>query len=103
MKSRLELLNEMLAGDPNNAFARYGLAQEYANTGWLDEAVAEFQRLIQTSPDYTAAYYHGGKTLERMGRMAEARDFYQRGMEACRRLGNAHALAEMQGALEELA
>lgn len=102
MKSRLELLNEMLAQDPNNAFARYGLAQEYANTGRLEDAVVEFQRLIESSPEYTAAYYHGGKTLERLDRGGEARLLYQRGIEACRRTGNAHALSEMQAALDEL-
>jgi tetratricopeptide (TPR) repeat protein len=101
-KSRLEMLEEMIAQDPNNSFVRYGLAQEYANNGRLDQAVAEFRRLAEANPDYTAAYFHGGRALHKLGRIEEAREMYQRGIEACTRTGNAHALSEMQAALDEL-
>jgi len=30
---RISSLNEILSQDPNNAFARYGLAMEFANSG----------------------------------------------------------------------
>lgn len=101
-KSRLEQLQEMVAQDPNNNLVRYGLAQEYANSGRPEEALAEFTRLIETTPDYVAGYFHGGRTLGKLGRMDEARQMYRRGVEACSRTGNAHALSEMQAALDEL-
>ncbi len=102
MPSRVELLQQMIERDPNNEFARYALAQDYVSSGWLEEAWAEFARLIEINPDYTAAYFHGGKALEGLGRAEQAREVYQRGVAACERAGNAHALSEMRAALEEL-
>ncbi len=103
MNNRLETLQQMLAQDPNNTFVRYGLAQEYASNERLEEALAEFARLIELDPNYSSAYFHGGKILERLGRLDDARAMYERGVAACQRAGNAHALSEMQGALDEIA
>ena len=102
LKARVEILQEMVNQDPSSTFARYGLAQEYVNSGRLEEAVAEFVRLIEVNPDYTAAYFHGGRTLEKLGRAEEAREIYRRGLEACARVGDAHALSEMQAARDQL-
>jgi Flp pilus assembly protein TadD len=75
---------------------------EYRNTGDLDAAVGEFRALMAANPDYGPAYFHGGQTLERMGRVAEAREVYRRGVEATARGGDPHARSEMQGALDML-
>ncbi len=101
-KTRLELLQEMTTQDPKNEFTRYGLAQEYANGGRLEEAIAEFSRLLEANPDYAAAYFHGGRALENLGRLEDARQMYQRGIEVCERTGNQHTGSEMQAALDEL-
>ncbi len=60
----------------------------------------EFRTLIAANPDYHAAYFHGGQTLERMGREDEAREMYGQGVEAATRKGDGHARAEMQAALD---
>jgi tetratricopeptide (TPR) repeat protein len=99
---RLDALREMVSHDPNNAFARYGLAMEYAKTGRLEDAVAEYTNLLEGSPDYAAAYYHGGQALERLDRLEDARDWYQRGIEATTRNGDAHTRSELQTALDLL-
>ena len=65
--NRLEILQQMVAQDPNNTFARYGLAMEYANGGALEQAVSEFHNLIRHDADYSAAYFHGGQALEKLG------------------------------------
>ncbi len=44
--NRLEILQNMLPQDPNNTFARYGLAMEYAKSEHYEEAVAEFRTLL---------------------------------------------------------
>ena len=51
---RIALLNEVLAENPSDAFARYGLAMEYSNSGEIERALEEFRRLLATHPDYTA-------------------------------------------------
>ena len=48
-------LKEILALDPKNSFARYGIAVELANRGETDAAISEFDQLLAIDPDYTAA------------------------------------------------
>ncbi len=100
--NRLEILKQMVAQDPANSFARYGLAMELVNSGELAPAVTEFQALISNNPDYSAAYYHGGQALEKLGRLDEARAVYEEGIEATRRTGDAHTRAEIEAALNLL-
>ncbi len=100
--NRLEILKQMVAQDPANSFARYGLAMEYANLGELAPAVTEFQNLISQDPNYAAAYYHGGQALEKLGRLEEAREIYEKGIEATGGSGDAHARAEIEAALNLL-
>ncbi len=99
---RLETLKSLVAQNPGDAFARYGLAMEYARTGALEQAVAEFRSLIETSPEYCYGYFHWGQTLEKLDRMEEAREVYGRGVEAANRKGDQHARSELQGALDLL-
>ncbi len=100
--NRLEILKNMLAQDPQNAFARYGLATEYANSGQLEQAVGEFEQLLAHEQTYLAAYYHGGQALEKLGRLEDARTMYENGIEACIRKGDAHTRSEIEGALSLL-
>lgn len=89
----------MLAQNPSNTFVRYGLAMEFVKAGEFDRAVSEFESLLATDPTYSAAYFHGGQTLEKLNRLDQARDFYRRGIEASR---DPHARSEMQAALDIL-
>lgn len=100
--NRLDILKEMLAQDPNNAFARYGLAMEYANTGAPEQAVAEFEALLTQDASYVAAYYHGGQALEKLGRLEEAKATYEKGIEASTRKGDLHTRAEIEAVLSLL-
>ena len=97
--SRIQILEQMLAQNPANAFARYGLAMEYVKSGDLGRGVSEFESLLTADPAYSAAYFHGGQTLEKLGRLDEARDYYRRGLVATR---DPHARSELQAALDIL-
>ena len=92
----------MVAQNPNDSFSRYGLAMEYANTGNLAQAVEEYASLLAVNPDYAAAYYHAGQSLEKLGKLDEARGMYRRGLEATRRTGDSHTNSELQAALDIL-
>jgi len=99
---RLAILRQMVQQDPNNTFARYGLAMELGNGGQLDEAVAEFHTLLERDQTYCAAYFHGGQALEKLGRVDDAREMYEKGVEAATRKGDSHTRAEIQAALDTL-
>jgi len=95
-------LKEILALDPKNSFARYGIAMELANRGDVDTALAEFDVLIEQNPDYVAAYFMAAQTLAKMGRNADAVEKLKEGIACAARTGNRHALSEMQAMLDEL-
>ena len=97
--NRLEILQQLLAENASNTFARYGLAMEYVKSGSLDAAVAEFESILGVDPAYAAAYFHGGQTLEKLGKLDQARDLYRRGVAASR---DPHARSELQAALDIL-
>jgi tetratricopeptide (TPR) repeat protein len=98
----MEVLKSMLAQNPRDIFARYGLAMEHANQGNLEEAVVEYRILLEHNPDYAAAYFHGGQALEKLGRIDDARAMYQNGIETTSRTGDLHTKSELQAALEML-
>ncbi len=95
-------LKEILAVDPGNAFARYGLALEYVNLGQVETGLAEFEALLAAHPDYTAGYQMAAQTLAKVERIPEAIAKLKLGIESARRAGNGKALSEMQGMLDEL-
>jgi predicted Zn-dependent protease len=95
-------LREILALDPGNSFARYGIAMELSRMGETDAALAEFDALLEKDPDYTAGYFMSAQTLAAAGRSSEAIARLQSGVSCAARTGNQHALSEMQAMLEEL-
>jgi tetratricopeptide (TPR) repeat protein len=102
MADRLEILKTMIEKNPSDSFARYGLAMEYANRGDLEQAVAEHRMLLASDENYAASYFHGGQALEKLGRVEEAREIYERGIEVTARTGDAHTQSELQAALDML-
>ena len=101
-ESRVATLKQVLEANPNDAFARYALALEYSNCGENDAALAEFHRLLAAHPDYTNGYFMAAQALARAERTHEARAMLQQGIACARRTRNQHALAEMEGMLDEL-
>jgi cytochrome c-type biogenesis protein CcmH/NrfG len=99
---RIAALNEILAQNPKDAFARYGLAMEYSNQGDVERALAEFATLLKTNPDYTAGYFMAAQTLARAGRAPDAKAMLTDGIASARRTGNLHAQSEMEAMLSEL-
>lgn len=92
----------MVARNPADSFARYGLAMEHAKAGQFEQAVEQFRELLAVNPNYAAAYFHGGQALEKLGRIPDARALYQQGIETTARTGDAHTRSELQAALDQL-
>jgi tetratricopeptide (TPR) repeat protein len=98
----MEVLKAMVAQNPADAFARYGLAMELVKSGRLESAVTEFRALLEHNPNYAAGYFHGGQVLEKLGDVEQARAFYEKGVEVTARTGDQHARSELQAALDML-
>src|ERR1017187_3473512 len=99
---RIAILTEILAASPEDTFARYGLAMEYAKAGQIEQALTEFKTLIEKNPDYTPAHFMAAQTLANADRTAEAKRMLVEGVSSARRTGNTHAQSEMTAMLEEL-
>ncbi|HVP53167.1 MAG TPA: tetratricopeptide repeat protein [Terriglobales bacterium] len=99
---RAEILKQVLEQNPNDAFARYGLAMEYSRAGEIEAALAEFKKLLELHPNYIAGYQMAGQMLSAAGRNEEARQMLEAGIATAGRAGNKHAQEEMQGLLAEL-
>ncbi len=100
--NRLEVLRSMVEQNPADSFSRYGLAMEYVNSGDLPAAVDQFKALLEHNPNYGAGYFHGGQTLEKLGRIDDAKALYGKGIEVTGATGDAHTRSELQAALNSL-
>ena len=100
-KTRREFLEGTLRQDPDNTFARYGLALELSGS---EPAAAwtHFEYLLLHHPQYSATYYQAGMFLVKQGRREEARKVLAAGVEVTGHQGKHHAQAELQAALQVL-
>lgn len=99
---KIAALSEILAMNPADSFARYGLAMAYAAEGRNDEALAEYGETTARNADYVPAYQMSAQLLLKLGRTEEARDRVQAGLAAAERTGNAHAQSELGAMLADL-
>ena len=98
----MTMLQGILAQDPANKLARYGLAMEFSNAGETDAAVAEFQKLVVQDPTYANAYFMAAQALQKAERTDEAKAMLAQGIAAAQKTGNRHAESEMQAMMDEL-
>ena len=96
------MLAEFLKENPNDAFARYGLALEHVKGGDVEAGLREFKTLLEKNPDYTAGYQMAAQTLASAGQTDEAIKMLSDGIACARRTGNNHAMSEMESLLQEL-
>ncbi|HEY4840363.1 MAG TPA: tetratricopeptide repeat protein [Terriglobales bacterium] len=102
LMDRIAMLSEIVAANPADSFARYGLAMEYSKAGQIEQALAEFKTLIEKNPDYTPGYFMAAQALANASRADEAKRWLVDGISSARRTGNNHAQSEMTALLEEL-
>ena len=98
---RLAALLAFYEEDPDDAFTRFALAQEYLKRGRDAEALRFFEALRAEVPEYVGTYYHLGKLYERLSRTDAALAVYRDGIAVAGRQGALHDQAELRGALLE--
>jgi thioredoxin-like negative regulator of GroEL len=98
-KTRREMIEEMLAAEPHDAFLRYGLALEFAREGQPDAAIEHLQSLIADQADYVPAYFQAAQLLLTRGDTSSAAELLRAGIEVARKQSNLHAAEEMSALL----
>lgn len=97
--SRFETLKNFLKESPDDPFLHFALAKEYEKQGKIDDALNEYQYLVQNHSDYVGTYYHLGKLLETKQVWDRAQQIYQQGIDEAKKLRDNHAARELREAL----
>lgn len=100
--NRLDSLRALVAKNPTNPLARFGLAIEEAKEGQLAEARANFEAYLERYDDEGNGWQRLADVRRRLGDAAGAREALERGIEAATRFGHPSMADEMHELLEEL-
>jgi predicted Zn-dependent protease len=98
--SRIETFKQMLESDPENSLVRFGLANEYLKEERYEEAIAALNDYLQRADDEGAAFGMLARAYEKTGRREEAREAYQRGIEAANLHGHPSMAEDYRQTLE---
>ena len=99
--SRIESFRSLLVKDPGNALARFGLANELVKAGHHEEARTMLLDYLSMHDDEGAAYRLLALANEKLGRVAEAKEAYHRGIEVAERHGHPGMADEYRMKLED--
>jgi tetratricopeptide (TPR) repeat protein len=92
---RLSQLRNLLESDPHDAFCMYGIAMEHAKSGLHQEAIAWFDKTIETDPAYCYAWYHKARCQYDAGDQVGATKTLEDGITHAQEVGDQHAVDEM--------
>jgi predicted Zn-dependent protease len=98
--SRREQIEKMLSESPNDLFLNFALAMEFAKEKCVEEAVAQFDRVLEIDPQHVPAYLQQARTMIDGGRNDDAREILNRGIGVARDIGDSHAADEMSDLLK---
>jgi tetratricopeptide (TPR) repeat protein len=99
---RLSQLRNLLDSDPHDGFCMYGIAMEYAKTGSYTEAIAWFDKTIETDSSYCYAYYHKARCQFDAGDSQTATQTLEDGINQAEEIGDHHAVDEMNDLLRSM-
>lgn len=86
---RIEPLKKVLAMDPNDDVAWFGLGKAYMEDGNFEEAVKALRQCVMVKPTYSAAYFALAQSLQKLGRIDECREVSATGIEVSTKNGDA--------------
>ncbi len=82
-----------LVTNPNSWLAHNNLGIRYAQTGRMEEELAEYRRAVELDPDYAEAHNNLGNAYARRGQAEEAIAEYDKALKLHPRMSTAHANA----------
>jgi tetratricopeptide (TPR) repeat protein len=86
---RIEPLKKVLAIDPNDEVAWFGLGKAYMEDSNWEEAVKALEGCIVVKPTYSAAYYGLAQSLQKLNRIDDCLKICDQGIEVSRKNGDA--------------
>lgn len=99
---RLDTFRAMVAKNPGNALARFGLANELLKAHLWEEAAEQLRLYLASHDDEGNAYGRLAEACVALGRHEEAREALTRGIAAAERFGHPGMANELSGRLEDL-
>ncbi len=99
-QSRIEIFEQMLAGDPANTMVLFGLAKEYEKAGDDQKLIAALERYLAAADDEGNAYGMLARAYERTKQNDKARETYQRGIDVSMAHGHPGMAEEYRELLE---
>jgi predicted Zn-dependent protease len=100
VSSRIDTFKQMLESDPENTLVRFGLANEYLKAERYEEAITALNDYLQRADDEGAAFGMLARAYEKVGRPDDAREAYQRGIEAAQLHGHPSMAEDYRMTLE---
>jgi tetratricopeptide (TPR) repeat protein len=100
MSARLQQLMKFHEAEPGDAFCTYGIALEHAKAGRTDQSLEWLDKTLENDRNYAYAHYQKAKLLAEVGRVAEAKNVAQQGIEAAQRGGDGHAAGELSALID---
>lgn len=86
---RIEPLKKVLAIDPTDDVAWFGLGKAYMDDGNFEEAAKALRQCVMVKPTYSAAYLALAQSLNKLGRIEECRQVIGQGIEVSTKNGDA--------------
>ena len=99
--SRIESLKKMAADNPDDPRPLFGLALEYEKVARWDAVVSTLRTYLKLADDQGNAYGRLAHALREMGRDDEARDAYEKGIQAAYRHGHPTMAMEFEEVLDD--
>lgn len=97
---RIEVFEQMLSSDPDNAMVLFGLAKEYEKAGRDEDVITALAKYLRLHNDEGNAYGMLARAYERVGKREEARRTYERGIEAATAHGHPSMAEDYRMTLE---
>lgn len=101
-RERIEMFREVLAIDPEDPLATFGMGSAYMQLQSYAEAIPYLESATRIQPDYSAAFLNLGKCHEYVGAYEEAKAAYTQGIAVSSRKGDLMPLREMERRLKAL-
>jgi Tfp pilus assembly protein PilF len=86
---RIEPLKKVLAIDPNDEVAWFGLGKAYLEDANYGEAIPALQSCIRVKPTYSAAYLALAQAFQKSGQLDQCREVCDQGIEVSTKNGDA--------------